>query len=88
MQCTRAQHHIQKVAKNPVIHACVLYLKRVTKGAACGCAQSGRSQDAKPFVQKAKRAILLSGTPASARPRELFPLVQSTFNAVLLTVKR
>ncbi|EIE23396.1 P-loop containing nucleoside triphosphate hydrolase protein [Coccomyxa subellipsoidea C-169] len=37
--------------------------------------KSGRSQDAKPFVQKAKRAILLSGTPASARPRELFPLI-------------
>lgn len=37
--------------------------------------QSCRSQDAKPFVQKAKRAILLSGTPASGRPRELFPLV-------------
>lgn len=38
--------------------------------------QSCRSQDAKPFVQKAKRAILLSGTPASGRPRELFPLVK------------
>ena len=37
--------------------------------------QAGRSQDAKPWVQRAQRAILLTGTPATSRPKELYTLV-------------
>ena len=37
--------------------------------------QAGRSQEAKPWVQRAERAILLTGTPATSRPKELYTLV-------------
>ena len=43
--------------------------------------QAGRSKDAKPLVQKARRAILLTGTPATSRPKELYPLVSRNTGA-------
>ena len=39
------------------------------------CVQAGRSQEAKPWAQRAERAILLTGTPATSRPKELYTLV-------------
>ncbi len=39
--------------------------------------QAHRTKDTVPLVQEAERAILLSGTPALARPRELLPQLQA-----------
>ncbi len=39
--------------------------------------QAGRSQEAKPWAQRAERTILLTGTPATSRPKELYTLVRT-----------
>lgn len=39
--------------------------------------QAQRTQAIMPFLQRAERTILMSGTPATSRPIELFPLFQA-----------
>eukprot|EP00884_Botryococcus_braunii_P013391 jgi/Botrbrau1/22052/Bobra.0024s0062.1 len=47
-----------------------------------------RTKDTVPIVQEAERAILLSGTPALARPRELLPQLQALLPAAKLRTGR
>lgn len=57
------------------------------RGAALmGCVnvQAQRTKDTVPLVQEAERAVLLSGTPALARPRELLPQLQALLPAAKL----
>jgi SNF2 family DNA or RNA helicase len=52
--------------------------------AAC-CLQAGRTQNVLPLLKKAKRAILLSGTPALNRPTELLTQLQGLLPKAAIT---
>lgn len=48
---------------------------------------SKRCKAALPLLQQAKRAVLLSGTPALSRPAELITLLQAALPAAKVTAK-
>jgi SNF2 family DNA or RNA helicase len=52
---------------------------------ACCCLQAGRTQNVLPLLKKAKRAILLSGTPALNRPTELLTQLQGLLPKAAIT---
>ncbi len=49
--------------------------------------QAQRSKDTVPVIQRAERAILLTGTPALARPKELFNQISALLPAAKLKMK-
>lgn len=49
--------------------------------------QAQRSKDTVPVLQRAERAILLTGTPALARPKELFNQISALLPAAKLKMK-
>jgi SWI/SNF-related matrix-associated actin-dependent regulator of chromatin subfamily A-like protein 1 len=52
---------------------------------ACAAVQAERTKAVLPFLKRAPRVILLSGTPALSRPSELFPQLQGLLPTAKLT---
>ena len=53
----------------------------------CYCVQSVRTKETLPILKAAKRVVLLTGTPALSRPKELFPLLSALVPSSKLTMK-
>lgn len=51
------------------------------------CMQSMRTKETLPILKAAKRVVLLTGTPALSRPKELFPLLSGLVPSSKLTMK-
>jgi len=56
-------------------------------GARCARAQALRTKETLPLLQAARRALLLTGTPALSRPRELLTQVQALLPGAALTMR-
>ena len=53
----------------------------------CYRVQSVRTKETLPILKAAKRVVLLTGTPALSRPKELFPLLSALVPSSKLTMK-
>ena len=69
--------HCMQSWSPPYLHCKGFAYGELGKGVKACCAQAGRSQEAKPWAQRSVRTILLTGTPATSRPKELYTLVCS-----------
>lgn len=77
-------HRLGKILILPELHAkqhssllCSFGIVICDESHALKSHSTKRTQFIWPVVQKAKRAILITGTPALSRPIELFPQVHS-----------